>query len=52
MDIYYLIAQVFLVVFVVWIVDTILLAIFGGKWRMPADYEEEREKRQFPTFGS
>lgn len=51
-DIFYLIAQVSIVIFVVWLIDRILLAIFGPRWRMPREYEEEREKRQFPTFGS
>ena len=46
------IAQILIVLGIVWLIDRILLAIFGGKWRMPAKYENEREERQFPKFGS
>jgi len=45
-------AQILIVLGVVWLIDRILLVIFGGKWRTPAKYEEDREKRQFLTFGS
>lgn len=46
------IAQILIVLGIVWLIDKILLALFGSKWRMPAEYEEERDKRRFPTFGS
>lgn len=46
------IAQILIVLGIVWLIDKILLALFGAKWRMPTEYENAREKRRFPTLGS
>ena len=44
-NIFNLIGQIVMVFGVLWLIDIILLRLFGVKWKMPADYEREKEER-------
>ena len=44
-NIFNLIGQIVMVFVVLWLIDRILLGLFGVKWRTPSNYEREKEER-------